>query len=242
VGKDTNIGAKRARETRDIAGLADGAPLDCLLTLIEEQLDVPVIVAAFPNEIAGCCWRSGEQTVLWVNGTHPPARQRFTLAHELGHLRCAHDGTVPLETFKTLSGKPTDAREVQANAFAAELLAPAVAVTEYATGGDPGLDEILALAAAFGMSPIAALFRFNSLGLVPRYEELRAAILADEPRVPNPHVDVIATITDLPRLSPALRNSALGGVVTGASSTEAAAHSACRDPGAMAIAAGRIGI
>ena len=132
AGKDTNIGAKRARELRTELGLAAEEPAGSLLTLVEERLGLPVAVVSLPDEIAGCCWRDGDRTVLWVNGTHPAVRMRFTLAHEVGHVRCGHDARVAVDTYETLGGRSTDAREVQANAFAAELLAPAAGVAGHA--------------------------------------------------------------------------------------------------------------
>jgi Zn-dependent peptidase ImmA (M78 family) len=78
----------------------------------------------------------------------------------------------PVETFVTLAGKRTDSREVQANAFAAELLAPAAGVTALIGGVEPGLEKVVQVAARFGISTIAALYRLNSLGLTARYEEL----------------------------------------------------------------------
>jgi Zn-dependent peptidase ImmA (M78 family) len=96
AGKDTNTGAKRARETRKELGIRVAAPIDCVLTVVECDLSLPVVIAALPESVAGCCWRGhGDQVVLRVNGTHAPVRQRFMLAHELGHLRCGHDGAIP---------------------------------------------------------------------------------------------------------------------------------------------------
>jgi hypothetical protein len=111
AGKDTNTGAARARETRSALGIDAAEPLGCILTVVERDLGLPVIVAALPQGIAGCCWREGERTVLWVNGTQAAVRQRFTLAHEVGHVRCGHDADVPVETFATIGGKSTDSRE-----------------------------------------------------------------------------------------------------------------------------------
>jgi Zn-dependent peptidase ImmA (M78 family) len=128
AGRDTNIGAKRARETRAELELAPADPCPCILTAVEEHLGVPVVIATLPQKIAGCCWRDRDRVVLWVNGTQAPVRQRFTLAHELGHVRCRHDMAVAADTFETLAGKTTDSREIQANAFAAEFLAPAEGV------------------------------------------------------------------------------------------------------------------
>jgi Zn-dependent peptidase ImmA (M78 family) len=250
AGKDTNTGAKRARQTREALGLDPAAPLDCVLTLVESALRVPVVIAALPTGIAGCCWRDGERVVLWVNGTHAPVRQRFTLAHELGHLRCGHDGTIPVETFTTLGGKATDSREVQANAFAAELLAPAAGVRAMVDGREPGLDDVVRIAAAHGVSTIAALYRLNSLGLTGRSEELAAAIESGEHEAvwdrlgAQPVTDGIAAIdpAGLPWLSPSLRGSALAAVAGGRASTAAAAESTGCDPASMASGAASIGI
>ena len=171
--KDTNTGAKRARETRSELGLSAEEPLECLLTLVERQLELPVVIAALPQPIAGCCWHDGARIVLWVNGTHAAVRQRFTLAHELGHLRCRHDARIEVDTFETLAGKTTDSREIQANAFAAELLAPAAGVRAM-VDGEPTLDDVVLIAARFGISTVAALYRLNSLGLTDPLREAQA--------------------------------------------------------------------
>ena len=89
--------------------------------------------------------------MLWVNGTHAAVRQRFTLAHELGHLRCGHDARVAVDTFETLAGTDDGLARVQANAFAAELLAPAAGVRAM-VDGEPTLDDVVLIAARFGIS------------------------------------------------------------------------------------------
>ena len=88
---------------------------------------------------------------------------RFTLAHEVGHVRCGHDAGVAVDTYETLGGRSTDAREVQANAFAAELLAPAAGVRAM-LDGEPTLEDVVRIAARYGISPIAA-------ALPPRHPE-----------------------------------------------------------------------
>lgn len=235
--KDTNTGAKRARQLRAELRVGDSEPIQCLLTLAERRLEFPVAVAALPSSVAGCCWREEERVVLWLNGTQPAVRQRFTLAHELGHVRCAHDGRVPVETFTTLAGTQTDSREVQANAFAAELLAPAAGV-QAMVDGEPTLDDVVLISARFGISTIAALYRLNSLGCTGRYEQLKAEI--DDgldgdawARIDPPAVeDLISELeaSDLPRLSPALAGSALEALLTGKSSVGDVAGAVGCDP------------
>jgi len=247
--KNTNIGAKRARDTRTALGIDATAPLGCVLTVVERDLGLPVVVAALPEGIAGCCWRDGSRTVLWVNGTQAAVRQRFTLAHEVGHVRCGHDHDVPVETVETIGGKSTDDREIQANAFAAELLAPAAGIRAM-LAGEPSLEDVVLIAARYGISTIAALYRLNTLGLTSRYEAFGQEIAdgLDEAVwasiAPEVVADAIAAIGrgSLPRLSPALQGSALAAVAGGAASVGAAAGAAGCDPDRLASGAAAIGV
>jgi len=249
AGRDTNIGAKRARELRAELGLAPEEPVGSLLGLVEGRLGLPVAVASLPDDIAGCCWRDGERTVLWVNGTHPPVRMRFTLAHEAGHVRCGHDAGVAVDTPATLSGRSTDSREVQANAFAAELLAPAAGVRAM-LDGEPTLDDVVRIAARHGISALAALFRLSTLRLSRRVDALRREI--DDGLVmdvwqrldPPPFADEIAAIGrgDLPRLSPAIAGGALAAIAAGRTSIEDAASAAGCAPQRLASGAATIGV
>ena len=206
------------------------------------------MLCRLPETIAGCVTQTGDGPIAWVNGTQFPARQRFTLAHEFGHIRCGHDGGVAIDTFETLSGVSTDSREVQANSFAAEFLAPAVGVRDMATT-EPTLETVVQVAARFGLSTIAALYRLNTLGLTNRYQRLKDEIDARvheevwerlDPATPE---DVISrlTVSRLPRLSPALENSALAALLAGAASTAEVARTINRDPATFAARAGLLG-
>lgn len=214
-GLDTNIGAKRAREARVALGLAAAEPLD-VLAVVEERAGLPVIVASLPDGIAGCCFRDGARAVVWVNGEQPLVRQRFTLAHELGHVRIGHAVSMNVDKVEVLAGETRDAREVQANAFAAELLAPRAGVVELVSG-EPGLEAVVAIAARFGISTLAALYRLGTLGLTTRLERLRGELeegLQAHFDVP-PYDDALARIDALPRLSPSLAGSRLAAMLEG---------------------------
>jgi len=249
AGKDTNTGAKRAREARAALGLSPTGPIPCILTTIEVDAATPVVICRLPDGIAGCVTPTDDGPIVWVNGTQFPARQRFTLAHELGHIRCGHDGRLAVDTFETLSGVTTDSREIQANAFAAEFLAPAEGVRAMVTA-EPTLETIVQVAARFGLSTIAALYRLNTLGLTRRYKRLKDEIdggLHDEvwDRLAPPELDdAIARLTpeDLPRLSPVLQHSALAALIAGAASVHDVARTVGCDPAKVAAGAGAIGV
>ena len=205
-------------------------PLDCLLTIVEERARLPVgITDGLPNEVAGACFREGGRTMLWVNGTHVAARQRFTLAHEFGHDWCRHDGTLAVDTFETMSGKTSNLREIEANAFAAEFLLPRAAMDRLVRP-EPTLEDVTLIATRYGVSPIVVVYRVNELRLASaervellkkeieeRLHEQVAKHLALEPLE-----DRIATLR-LPYLSPSLDATLLGAAVEGSAAVDTAA-------------------
>ena len=218
--RDTKIGARRARATRAALGLDPCAPLACVLTTVERDAGLPVVVARLDDGVAGCCVRSGAAAVLFVNGADAPGRRRFTLAHEYGHVACGHDRATWVDSAEVLAGRTRDGREVQANAFAAEFLAPRDGVAEL-LDGEPDLEAVVRIAARFGLSSIAALNRLGTLGATRRYDRLRAEIDAGDHQhvwdylAPPMVDDELARIDALPRLSPALEGSELAAMLRG---------------------------
>jgi Zn-dependent peptidase ImmA (M78 family) len=92
---------------------------------IAEALGARVRYSPFEGELAGMLVRGDGQIVLGVNSLHHPNRQRFTIAHECGHL-CLHKGDVHIDrSFRnSVSSLAIDPDEIEANRFAAELLIP----------------------------------------------------------------------------------------------------------------------
>jgi Zn-dependent peptidase ImmA (M78 family) len=72
---------------------------------------------------------------IYVSEDDVPWRQRFTIAHELGHLMLHEEGSLHHRD-TTFTGGPI---EQQANAFAADLLMPfpMVMIAAQSTGGSP---------------------------------------------------------------------------------------------------------
>jgi len=60
-----------------------------------------------------------EEKIVVYNGTHPVVRNRFSVAHEIGHLVLGHHFGKDIFDLES-----KDPREVEANMFAAELLLP----------------------------------------------------------------------------------------------------------------------
>jgi Zn-dependent peptidase ImmA (M78 family) len=233
AGLDSNRGAKRAREAREALDLDPAAPIACLLTVVEECAELPVVVARLPEDVAGACYRAEGGAVLWVNGAQARPRQRFTLAHELGHAWCKHDGALEVDSLATLSGKTTNPLEVQANAFAAELLVPRAAMQEL-VAQEPTLDEVVTIAAAYGVSAVVVVYRLKQLRLVSeqRVTQLQAEIDdglhedAFERLALQPIDDRLGSIEQLPYLSAALEQTYLGAALRRQAPADAAVAAA----------------
>ena len=117
-------------------------------------------------------------TIIGINSSQPRNRQRFTLAHELGHY-FLHSGQgyeeVHVDPLKFLvrwrdadSSKGVDLEEIEANVFAAELLMPLqflVRDIKRRGGFDLSNDDAAALdlARTYGVSSQAMSFRLSNL-------------------------------------------------------------------------------
>jgi Zn-dependent peptidase ImmA (M78 family) len=219
----SNRGAKRAREARSDLGLDPAAPLSCLLTVVEEQAGLPVVVTPLPDGVAGACYRADDGTVLWLNGEQGRTRQRFTLAHELAHSWCRHEGRLELDTFETLGGKTTNPHEIQANAFAAEFLLPRQGMEEVAAS-EPTLDEVVVIASHYGVSTIVVVYRLKQLRLASaqRCDQLQAKVdegLDEEAFTRlglTALADRLSGLDRLPYLSPVLSGTYLDAGLRGA--------------------------
>ncbi|MDE0532823.1 MAG: ImmA/IrrE family metallo-endopeptidase [Albidovulum sp.] len=98
---------------------------------VAEHLGASIRYSPFEGELAGILVRrDGEDTVIGVNSLHHPNRQRFTIAHECGHLILHRGKDVYIDrAFRvnrrdSVSSQATDPDEIEANRFAAELLMP----------------------------------------------------------------------------------------------------------------------
>ncbi len=130
------------------------------------------------SDISGFLFRRGSEAVIGVNSFHSSARQRFTIAHELGHILLHAPGPGEFHVDRGFdvkfrdqrSSKGTDAEEREANLFAAELLMPREFIAkdiEAACQVDLVDDKFVkGLARRYRVSSQALLFRLANLGYV----------------------------------------------------------------------------
>jgi Zn-dependent peptidase ImmA (M78 family) len=200
-----NIARKRARLTRERNGIAGVGPVPDLVGLAEERLGVPVVVARLPDGVDGAYLPGDDGPTVFLNGRRPLVRQRFTLAHELGHHILGHGSSVDdaraLEGDGAVGGQAMDER--CANAFAAELLIPPDAARAWvaAAGADAAsLETVVRFAAAFGVSASMACIRLRTAQLLDA--ETAAALLAA--MAEHEHLALAEELDELPVLTDTL--------------------------------------
>lgn len=128
------------------------------------------------NAISGfAAIKPNEPKQIFINSKESPVRQRFTAAHELGHLFLHNDEGVIIDTSETIYhfrssnfslGDQT--KETEANYFAACLLMPAEFLekifSEYGFIRFDDEDTLEQLANRFNVSKIALCTRLGALG------------------------------------------------------------------------------
>lgn len=101
-------------------------PTDVSYIAAQEGLLVKLI-PTWPNQVSGLLLR--DECIVGINGNHSPRRQRFSLAHELGHWFLRHDmpwhdEEVTIDNPPQLADRKNHPSEDEANEFAGELLVP----------------------------------------------------------------------------------------------------------------------
>jgi len=217
-------GDQMAAAVRDSLDLAAGQPILDLTSIIEDHYGADVSREPLANNIAGLLITdpnepdqaelpaSDRVAVMLVNSTHRYGRQRFSLAHELGHLLFGDAEGLVLTDY--LNGTKSF-EESRADCFAAAFLMPAKGVQALAAqlGEAPAEREahhswlcalVSRLSVEFGVSVESAGYRLMNLKLIT--EQDRAAmsnhtasgVLRDggcvdqATELDNAHVDVVA--------------------------------------------------
>ncbi|WP_027545310.1 ImmA/IrrE family metallo-endopeptidase [Bradyrhizobium sp. WSM2254] len=142
---------------------------------LAKALGVRVEFNPFDDELSGMAFLRDGKPVIGVNANHHPNRQRFTIAHELGHVllhRNRLEAAVLVDKSRnfiardTVSAEGTDPVEIQANAFAAELLMPKKFVRQVLSESARDLqddDYLISLAKRFRVSLAAFQYRLESM-------------------------------------------------------------------------------
>jgi len=144
---------------------------------IARSLGAQVRFSPLDDELSGMIYIKDEVPIIGVNSMHHPNRQRFTIAHEIGHLVMHRErlaGTVHVDKQFTVlmrgavaaSGK--ERIEIEANGFAAALLVPRLFLDQALAGRKFDIDDegpLEELARKFRVSRQMMEYRIGNLSL-----------------------------------------------------------------------------
>ena len=133
-------------------------PIDVLNLIGKEAPGYRIIYEEnWPDRLSGLT--NKVQKIIRINKNHPPLRQRFSLAHELGHICLDHD----LVLAERIEGEEVkNELEKEADEFAAELLMP-IDIFKKAFKANTDLET---LAEVFEVSTTAVSVRLLKLHLI----------------------------------------------------------------------------
>lgn len=173
---DSNAIEKKAETLLKDSGLFNVA---VNVEKLASRLDITVLRKDLDEEVSGFLIHKDGRTTIAVNVNHVGKRQRFTIAHEIGHFR-QHIEIGKNELFvdkvkffrNEASSDGEHQKEIEANKFAAALLMPRelvhkeISLLDNETSLD---DQIISLADKFEVSRPAMGFRLVNLGYLTRY-------------------------------------------------------------------------
>ena len=136
-------------------------PLD--VSTLTQKLGIIMRMEAMKGDESGSL-KKDKKTGKWiitVNSLHHPNRQRFTIAHELGHY-IKHNNVADLfEDNVFFRNGDQNNYETEANKFAAEILMPEESFRRYISEVSK---QVIDIAEKFGVSSMAVRVRAKQLG------------------------------------------------------------------------------
>lgn len=162
--------ARAQASARDLLKVYEVASPPVPVERIARQMGIRIQYGPLDNDLSGMAHIREGVTIIGVNSLHAPNRQRFTIAHEIAHIRlhreilesAVHVDRVLLRDRNSSTG--TDSLEIEANAFASELLMPADMMRAALGGRDAVIDDdeqIATLAKKFRVSESAMRYRLS---------------------------------------------------------------------------------
>ncbi|MCP3818410.1 ImmA/IrrE family metallo-endopeptidase [Streptomyces sp. A3M-1-3] len=166
-----------------------------LVDALEHVFGVDVAKISLPDGVDGAAWQADGFRLIMTSQTPVPTRQRFTLAHELGHI-LARDAQDLLTESQLAPGRQKDLTEVRANVFAANLLMPRPELSAAVRGHTLTDEELWSLVVRFKVSPSALAARLSQLGFIDAGTRSRLrGVTTETCHLLTGHSDVLAART-----------------------------------------------
>jgi len=141
---------------------------------IAEMVGATIQKLDLKENLSGFSYPEGENKTIGVNLRDAPLRQRFTIAHELGHLlmhkeKLEYDRGFAVQFRDDVASEGSSLKEIEANFFAAELLMPKVMLEKDLAGwGQVDIEqesnELDQLAERYQVSRQAMTVRLANIG------------------------------------------------------------------------------
>lgn len=153
---------ERIRTFAQQKGLRTAPSLD--VEGVVKALGIEIRKEYLKDDLSGVLRKSPESSKweMLINAKHHPNRQRYTIAHELGHYCLHRHFQIEFEDRIFFRGAESNKEEMQANSFASEVLMPESDFRKMVHDGKNKIDE---LAQEFGVSTLALRIRAKSLGM-----------------------------------------------------------------------------
>lgn len=170
----THIEQRAEKALRDSGAYRIPVPVD----LVANHLSLTIEASLLHEKVSGLLVVENKRGAICYNSTHVAVRQRFTVAHEIGHYLLHIPKSMQSRLFidryvayrrDDEDGDTNDHEEVEANAFAAALLMPSSLVREDIKRQDLDLDDeddLCTLAKRFNVSGSSMSFRLAKIGLL----------------------------------------------------------------------------
>ena len=129
-----------------------------IVNQIKKSSDLSVYPWAFGDDTDGIQVTQGDSATIGYNQAQHRHRQRFTVAHEIGHFMMGH--TNGNSIFDLNSKKP---EEIEANQFAAELLMPLAFLNKEIKNGNK---DVKNMAQVFDVSEESVWWRLRECNLI----------------------------------------------------------------------------
>lgn len=170
--------ASESKVTREVRALLSKHGIKKTPVPVDEiasRLGIEVRYAPYRGgDVSGMIYRDEGRVVIGVNSLHHPNRQRFTIAHEIGHylmhegkeVHIDRDFSIKINLRDSNSSKAVDREEIEANRFASELLMPFELLAEDLRDREIDVDNeglIKELAQKYKVSQQAMTFRVMRL-------------------------------------------------------------------------------
>lgn len=147
---------------------------------IARALGIDVRYAPTTDDVSGALIRNGSSAIIAVNSAQHENRQRFTIAHEIGHFilhkraQSHFDEDFRIDFRNSVSSEATQRDEIIANRFAAALLMPEGFLRKdlmrMEVGGREADEVIQSLAVRYKVSRRAMELRLLNLGFISPVE------------------------------------------------------------------------